>query len=38
MLKTKNTKFKRRAMLAGFIATAAAAIVPYASSSAWGPT
>lgn len=37
MLKTKNTKFKRRAMLAGFIATAAAAIVPYASSSAWGP-
>ena len=37
MLKTKNIKFKRRAMLAGFVATAVAAIVPYASSSAWGP-
>ncbi|MBP5633583.1 DUF11 domain-containing protein [Candidatus Saccharibacteria bacterium] len=37
MLKTKNIKFKRRAMIAGFVATAVAAIVPYASSSAWGP-
>ena len=37
MLKNKNIKFKRRTMIAGFVATAVAAIVPYASSSAWGP-
>ena len=37
MLKNKNTKFKKRAMIAGFVATAVAAVVPYASSSAWGP-
>ncbi|MBR5669805.1 DUF11 domain-containing protein [Candidatus Saccharibacteria bacterium] len=33
----KNIKFKRRMTVAGLTAFAIAAIVPYASSSAWGP-
>jgi uncharacterized repeat protein (TIGR01451 family) len=37
MLKNKNIKFKRRVLVAGFIASAVAAIVPCATSSAWGP-
>ena len=37
MLKNKNIKFKRRVLVAGIIASAVAAIVPCASSSAWGP-
>ena len=37
MLTKTNTKFKRRLMVAGIAAVATAAIVPFASSSAYGP-
>ena len=37
MLTKTNTKFKRRLTVAGLAAVAVAAIVPYASSSAYGP-
>ena len=37
MLKNKNIKFKRRVLVAGIVASAVAAIVPCATSSAWGP-
>lgn len=37
MLKQTNTKFKRRLTVAGLAAVAISAIIPFASSSAWGP-